>query len=291
MPAFKGSVEDILATFPASTKPFKQFVLFGDSITQGCFDQSRGGFALGAQLVSDYSRRVDVVNRGLNGYQTEQGLAIIDYVFPSPDNSPKIDYLSLFFGANDSAYDECGKSQQLVSIDRYRENLISIVTHPSVQAHNPRIILVTPPPVDEHQRPEVTRADGTVDRGRDTETTAAYARVAKEVGEQLIAEGKPVVICDLWTAMMKRAGWTGQGVLPGSLKAGKNPAFAEMMYDGLHFNPAGYKVLYDEMRKVMAEFWPDSVPENMDQHFPNHLDWFQSPAQYLKYSANGVKQP
>lgn len=29
--------------------PYKQFVLFGDSITQGAFDQSRG-FALGAQL-------------------------------------------------------------------------------------------------------------------------------------------------------------------------------------------------------------------------------------------------
>jgi hypothetical protein len=30
-------------------QPYKQFVLFGDSITQGSFDQSRG-FALGAQL-------------------------------------------------------------------------------------------------------------------------------------------------------------------------------------------------------------------------------------------------
>ena len=28
-----------------------------------------------------------------SGYQTEQGLAIIDYVFPSPANSPNIEYL------------------------------------------------------------------------------------------------------------------------------------------------------------------------------------------------------
>lgn len=87
--------------------------------------------------------------------------------------------------------------------------------------------------MDEYQRPEITRGDGQVDRGRDAETTAAYARVAKEVGEELIAAGRPVVVCDLWTAMMMRAGWTGEGVLPGSLKTDKNAALAEMLYDGM----------------------------------------------------------
>ncbi|KFY70792.1 hypothetical protein V498_10215, partial [Pseudogymnoascus sp. VKM F-4517 (FW-2822)] len=220
-----------------------------------------------------YMRRLDVVNRGLNGYQTEQGLAIIDYVFLPPANSPKIEYLSVFFGANDSANDG-GPSKQLVSIERYRENLLSILSHPSVLAHNPRIILITTPPVDEYQRPEETRADGQVDRGRCAENSRAYARVGKEVGEELIAKGRPVVICDLWTAMMTRAGWTGEGVLAGSLKASKNPALAEMLYDGLHFNPAGYKVLYDEMRKVMAEAWSDSDPESIEKHFPEHGAWF-----------------
>jgi hypothetical protein len=88
--------------------------------------------------------------------------------------------------------------------------------------------------VDEHQRPEITRGDGHVDRGRDAETTAAYARVAKDVGKELIARGSPVVICDLWTAMMARAGWTGEGVLPGSLKAARNAALADMLYDGMY---------------------------------------------------------
>ena len=35
----------------------------GDSITQGAWDQSRG-FAMGAELASAYSRRLDVMNRG-----------------------------------------------------------------------------------------------------------------------------------------------------------------------------------------------------------------------------------
>lgn len=213
-----------------------------------------------------------------SGYHTEQGLAILNYIFPSPTTSPKIDYLSLFFGANDSAYDVCGASQQLVHIDRYRENLKSIVSHPAVSAHNPRIILVTPPPVDEHKRPEAIRADGTVDRGRDAETTAAYARIAKEVGLELISAGHNVVVCDLWSAMMRRAGWPGQGVLPGSLRAERNPVLGEMMYDGLHFASAGYKVLYEEMRRVMGEKWPDSLPEGMEERFPYYADWFEEGA-------------
>jgi hypothetical protein len=43
---------------------------------------------------------------------------------------------------------------------------------------------------------------------------------------------------------------------------------------GLHFNPAGYKVLYEEMCKVMTEAWPDSNPESIEKHFPEYGSWF-----------------
>ncbi|KFY19328.1 hypothetical protein V491_04493 [Pseudogymnoascus sp. VKM F-3775] len=61
MVPFKAPAKEILATAP--TLPYKQFLLFGDSITQGAFDQSKG-FALGAQLAHDYMRRLDVIGRG-----------------------------------------------------------------------------------------------------------------------------------------------------------------------------------------------------------------------------------
>lgn len=156
--------------------------------------------------------------------------------------------------------------------------------------------------MDEYQRPEETRPNGQVDRGRCAENSKAYAQVGKEVGEELIAKGRPVVVCDLWATMMARAGWAGEGELPGSLKTDRNPALAEMLYDGmqnnfalaliscqtskipslippshftgLHFNPVGYKVLYDEMRKVMADTWPDSDPESVEKHFPEYGAWF-----------------
>lgn len=65
MVPFKAPAKDIIATAPTVRSgrfsgkswfdlivpqlPYKQFLLFGDSITQGAFDQTKG-FALGAQL-------------------------------------------------------------------------------------------------------------------------------------------------------------------------------------------------------------------------------------------------
>ncbi|KAL5353923.1 hypothetical protein ACLOAV_000008 [Pseudogymnoascus australis] len=269
MVPFKAPAKDIIATAP--TLPYKQFLLFGDSITQGAFDQTKG-FALGAQLAHDYMRRLDVINRGFSGYNTTQALAIIEYIFPPPTTA-KIDYMTIFFGANDSCH-VGGVSHQHVALQTYSENLLAILSHPLLLAHNPRIVIITTPPVDEYQLPEETRADGRVDRGRSAENARAYAEAGKSVGEALRAEGREVVVCDLWSALISRAGWTGEGVLPGSLKTDKNPAFAELLSDGLHFNPAAYRVLYDELRKSLEHTWPDSHPERLEKHFPDWNTWF-----------------
>lgn len=39
---------------------------------------------------------------------------------------------------------------------------------------------------------------------------------------------------------------------------------------GLHMNPEGYQVLYDEILKVIDKYWPDQVPERMERWFPDH---------------------
>lgn len=101
--------------------------------------------------------------------------------------------------------------------------------------------------MDEYQRPEETRSDGRVDRGRSAENARAYAEAGKAVGEALRAEGREVAVCDLWSALMARAGWTGEGVLPGSLKTDKNPAFAELLSDGMYnLFVAGHPVIPPE---------------------------------------------
>ena len=42
-----------------------------------------------------------------------------------------------------------------------------------------------------------------------------------------------MAVCNLWAAMMARAGWRGEGLLPGSLKTDKNLALAEMLHDDM----------------------------------------------------------
>lgn len=41
-----------------------------------------------------YSRRMDVVNRGLSGYNTSQALEVLSQVIPSPSNG-KVEYMVL----------------------------------------------------------------------------------------------------------------------------------------------------------------------------------------------------
>ncbi|KAJ7090032.1 hypothetical protein C8R43DRAFT_1050416 [Mycena crocata] len=49
-------------------------MLFGDSITQAAWDER--GF--GARLANVYSRKLDVLNRGLAGYNTEWAIPVLE---------------------------------------------------------------------------------------------------------------------------------------------------------------------------------------------------------------------
>jgi hypothetical protein len=149
---------------------------------------------------------------------------------------------TLFFGANDSCH-LGGVSKQHVPLPTYRENLVSILSHPLVLAHNPRIILITTPPVDEYQLQQETRSDGVTDRGRSADNARAYAQAGKEVGEALIAQGRQVVVCDLWTALIAQTGWSGEGELPGSLKIDRNPALSDLLHDGIYNHSSAYFII------------------------------------------------
>ena len=93
--------------------------------------------------------------------------------------------------------------------------------HPLVVAQEPRIILITPPPVDEHQFQDVTRT---------AEHTKKYADACRQVASDL-----GVVVLDLWYAVMSRAGWKEGEDLPGSQKASKSEFLGELLHDGKSF--------------------------------------------------------
>ncbi|CAI7595673.1 unnamed protein product [Penicillium glandicola] len=245
-------------------KPYDQFLLFGDSITQMSCNQEIG-FGFHAALQESYSRRLDVVNRGLAGYSTAHAIKVFDKFFPSPQIA-NVRFMTIFFGANDACVPT---HDQHVPLDTYKENLKTIIQHPATRAQNPRLILISPPPVNEHQLEAFDAAKNTPFPSRTASFTKSYASAAGEVGASL---NIPVV--DLWSAFMKTAGWKEGEPLIGARDVPQSEALASLFTDGLHLTSAGNRIVYDELMKVIQANWPDQTPESLPMVFPS---WGEAP--------------
>ncbi|CAG8467438.1 2490_t:CDS:2, partial [Acaulospora colombiana] len=142
----------------------------------------------GAELSQAYARKLDVYNRGFSGYNTEWAKELLAQLLPKEQsqypNGPKIVLMTIFFGANDSVMESFN---QRVELDRYKENLIQMVNmvkHPNSQSPDhfqTRVILITPPPLDE----EAWRiARGNV-LDRKSDLTRQYALACVQVAQEL----------------------------------------------------------------------------------------------------------
>jgi len=117
---------------------------------------------------------------------------------------------------------------QHVPLARYKHNLIAIINHPLVKAQAPRIILVTPPPINQYATEEADRAKGHSQARRTAQHTKSYADAVKEV-----AAADDVACLDLWTAFMAAAGWDGElANLPGSKEVEVNYFLQNLLHDG-----------------------------------------------------------
>eukprot|EP00472_Partenskyella_glossopodia_P003462 CAMPEP_0197541666 /NCGR_PEP_ID=MMETSP1318-20131121/67286_1 /TAXON_ID=552666 /ORGANISM="Partenskyella glossopodia, Strain RCC365" /LENGTH=243 /DNA_ID=CAMNT_0043100867 /DNA_START=12 /DNA_END=740 /DNA_ORIENTATION=- len=208
-----------------------QIILFGDSITQQSFRE--GGW--GARLACQYSRRADVINRGFSGYNTAWALFTLSDVFRS--NTPTPALITILYGPND-ACDPKVDARQYVPVDKFKENLGKIITHIRQTYHQPRILLLSPPPVEHSQRLEWQRkrykdeATGLLER---TLTLASmYAKAVDQVGKE---HNVPSVnLCQLMTSM-------------GDIK----PFF----WDGLHLTSEGNKVVFEAVVKAIDANFPE----------------------------------
>src|SRR6478735_11768631 len=98
---------------------------------------------------------MDVVNRGLSGYNTDWAMPILKQLLPTTEDQAKqkasIRLMTIFFGANDAALPG---SVQHVPLERYKANIkemIDTIKNPQSPFYNPniRLILITPPPLFE----------------------------------------------------------------------------------------------------------------------------------------------
>ncbi|KAL1964988.1 hypothetical protein VTN77DRAFT_6188 [Rasamsonia byssochlamydoides] len=242
----------------AGVPEYEQFLLFGDSITQLSNDQKLG-FGFSAALQNAYARRLDVINRGFSGYTTAHAIKVLPKFFPPPQRA-RIRFMTIFFGANDAVLPPYA---QHVPLSQYKENLKAIVEHPMVRAQNPKIIILTPPPINEYQLEIFDAEKGFPTPSRAASNTRLYADACREVANSL---GIPVV--DIWTAFMKAAGWQEGQPLAGSKDIPRNDILEGLFTDGLHFSGEGYKIMFDEVMKVIQATWPDQVPERLPMIFP-----------------------
>lgn len=135
----------------------------------------------------------------------------------------QLQLIIIAFGANDAALPN---AQQHLPIERYKENLntmISMIRSPDSPHYNPqlRIMLVTPPPVNESQWKQRCEDKGDP-MNRTAENAKRFAHAVRTLGEE-----RDVVVADFWSRLMERGGNN----------------LSEFSTDGLHLNANGNQVI------------------------------------------------
>ncbi|SPQ22428.1 12c24157-1bd9-4da2-b8e0-519cfc20b72c [Thermothielavioides terrestris] len=227
---------------------YPQLVLFGDSLFQAA-----------AKVL----RRLDVVNRGLSGYNTSNALSVLPQLFTPPGPGvPHLKYLFVLFGANDAAV-QIPTNFQHVPLDKYKANLKRIITHPNITAHKPKIFVVTPPPLDEIRVTEIDKANGHPAALRRTKVSASYSEAARQVA----AETPGVTLLDLQKALMDRAiektpGFNPAGPALGDPEGGVRGYLEHLLPDGLHLSAESYRIFYELVRPHVENEWAGTPDED-----------------------------
>ncbi|KAG0076261.1 hypothetical protein BGZ93_003997, partial [Podila epicladia] len=201
------------------------------------FDVNERGF--GAQLAHLYQRRLDFINRGFSGYNSEQAIHLLPQFLPKKASlanptTPKVQFLTIYFGTNDSCLPD---SVQHVSLEKYEANmrsLIDMIHHPDSPTYSPetRILLICPGRLDE-PRWMLHRQEQGRPMDRSSVMTQQYAERCRAIGQECHAKSEKeggarhrVHVVDTWTLMTEQ------------IESGKR-VLADYVHDGVHLASAG----------------------------------------------------
>ena len=163
-------------------------------------------------------------------------------------------------------------------LDEYRANLTGILNHPLVRAHQPKIFVVTPPPLDEIQITKLDMAAGYPSATRKHKVSAAYSQAAREIAAAHAGAG--VVLIDLFRALMDRAlaktpDFDPSGPPLGDPESGRRGHLEHLLPDGLHMSGEAYEVFYDIVKPHLGSEWAGTPDEDRVGYvFP---DWTKAP--------------
>ena len=192
-------------------------LLLGDSQTQLGWADS--GWA--SQLSDKLVRRLDLINRGLSGYNTRMLLTVLPDILKHEDLK-RVSVVTLMMGSNDASFPDTNP-EQAVSLEEFGENMLKIITmllNHGIKKES--IILIAPPPIlpDKWTKYRSTCPGPEYKNCKDNDLTKTYAA---EVGK--IASRLSLSFLDLFSERMKRCN------------------LDHALYDGLHLGRDGAAVL------------------------------------------------
>ncbi|MQL92302.1 hypothetical protein Taro_024916 [Colocasia esculenta] len=225
------------------------FVLFGSSIVQYSF--SNGGW--GAILADVYARKVDVLVRGYQGWNSRRAVQVLDQVFPK-DASIQPSLVIVYFGGNDSMGAHPSGLGPHVPLPEYIVNIRKIASHLKSLSDKTRIIFLSSPP---KLLTRLFAGDSTL--LCPLIRTNEYCQIYSEACIKLCNE-MDVKVIDLFNAIQGRKDWA-----------------SACFTDGIHFSAEGSKIVMEEITKVIKEadwepslYWK-SLPTEFAEDSPSDL--------------------
>lgn len=203
-----------------------------------------------------YLRRVDVINRGYGGYNSDHAVKILPRILDAELDAARsnVPLMTIFFGTNDAV-----NSTQHVPLDRYTENIEKLVL--TAIENNIRPVVIGPGLHDRKlsnamffNRGDTHRKDITSNRNN-----RRYSEAAESV-----ARKHSVPFVDLWTAFRDELGLTDDQVDEPNC-----PDLKDLVHDGVHFTPRAYKLLYEGVVSAIDSLYPDLSSKNIALKLPH----------------------
>ncbi|KAL3593326.1 hypothetical protein FPOAC2_07622 [Fusarium poae] len=240
---------------------YDQIILFGDSIIEKSIADG-DKIPMTSWLQNEYLGRRDIINRGFSGYNSSQALKVLPHILPDRASFIQVKIMVILFGANDAGYGirKNGPNPH-VPLDRYKDNMANIINY--VKNHCSRIILVTPPPVEERLMAARVKEIDFEDMMWTNDHTSTYAEAIRE-----LSRNHSVPYLDLFQDLSSAVGWKPGSPIPGSASEPENPDFRKLIIDGIHLGGPAYAIFQNGLMDVIRKNWPDQMPERLEPVFP-----------------------
>ncbi|KNC98396.1 uncharacterized protein SPPG_06101 [Spizellomyces punctatus DAOM BR117] len=213
--------------------------LLGDSLTQHAFPKGWG-----THLQTIYTRKADILNRGLSGYNSTWCTNLLPDILGSPT------VLIIMLGTNDSVLESVNPTHH-VPIEIYKSNLEVIVNF--AQDGGVRVLVLTPPPVIISDWKKVREAQGR-ECDRSLEMVGLYRRACLDIMERL-----GVSVLDTWQVFLGGNEYSVE-------------ALDGVFSDGVHLAEKGHEMLGRAVVEKIQTVWKDLDPDEMPLWAPLHTE-------------------